>query len=104
MTHQDEFPAVYSLAGCSPAEPAAASTAATIFDHNRPFANQFPANGNCPRNRLSHFATQASVSPEGRTARCPLFRSGFDKAKHLKRFALVAEQEGVEIHGYCYAK
>ena len=31
--------------------------------------------------------------------RCPLFRSGFDKAKHLKRFALVAEEEGVEIHG-----
>jgi hypothetical protein len=61
MTHQDEFPAVYSLAGCSPAEPAAASTAATIFDHNRPFANQFPANGNCPRTRLSHFATQAST-------------------------------------------
>ena len=33
--------------------------------------------------------------------RCLLFRSGFDKAKYLKRFALVAAEEGVEIHGYC---
>ncbi len=33
--------------------------------------------------------------------RCPLFRSGFDKAKYLKRFALVAAEEQVEIHGYC---
>ena len=59
MTDQDEFPAVYSLGGCSPAVPAAASTAATIFDHNRPFAN--PANGNCRRARLSHFATQVCL-------------------------------------------
>jgi len=33
--------------------------------------------------------------------RCPLFRSGFDKAKYLKRFALVAAEEQIEIHGYC---
>ena len=33
--------------------------------------------------------------------RCLLFRSGFDKAKYLKRFALVAAEEQVEIHGYC---
>ncbi len=33
--------------------------------------------------------------------RTPIFRNGFDKRKYLKRFALVAEQEGVEVHGYC---
>lgn len=30
-----------------------------------------------------------------------IFRNGFDKRKYLQRFALVAEQEGVEVHGYC---
>ncbi|MCC6591331.1 MAG: hypothetical protein IT168_31890, partial [Bryobacterales bacterium] len=29
--------------------------------------------------------------------RTPIFRHGFDKRKYLKRFALVAEQEGVEV-------
>ncbi|MCC6590849.1 MAG: transposase [Bryobacterales bacterium] len=33
--------------------------------------------------------------------RTPIFRHGFDKRKYLKRFALVAEEEKVEIHGYC---
>ncbi|MCC6585194.1 MAG: transposase [Bryobacterales bacterium] len=33
--------------------------------------------------------------------RTPIFRHGFDKRKYLKRFALVAEQEKVEVHGYC---
>ena len=33
--------------------------------------------------------------------RTPIFRHGFDKRKYLKRFALVAEEEGVEVHGYC---
>ncbi|MCC6586133.1 MAG: transposase [Bryobacterales bacterium] len=33
--------------------------------------------------------------------RAKIFRHGFDKRKYLERFALVAEQEGVEVHGYC---
>ena len=33
--------------------------------------------------------------------RTRIFRHGFDKRKYIKRFAAVAEQEGVEIHGYC---
>lgn len=33
--------------------------------------------------------------------RAQIFRNGFDKGKYLERFALVAEQEGVEVHGYC---
>jgi hypothetical protein len=34
--------------------------------------------------RISVHATARGVN------RCPLFRSDFDKAKHLKRFALIA--------------
>ena len=30
-----------------------------------------------------------------------IFRHGHDKRKYLERFALVARQEGVEVHGYC---
>jgi len=30
--------------------------------------------------------------------RCPLFRSGFDKTKYLKRFALVAAEEHTFEH------
>ena len=33
--------------------------------------------------------------------RTRIFRHGFDKRKYLQRFALVAEEEGVEVHGYC---
>jgi len=32
---------------------------------------------------------------------CRLFRCASDKRKYLKRFALVAAEEQVEIHGYC---
>ena len=33
--------------------------------------------------------------------RQPIFSSGFDKAKYLKRFAKVADEEKVLVHGYC---
>ena len=36
QTHQDEFPAEYSLAGCSPAEPASASSATLILNQKPP--------------------------------------------------------------------
>ena len=42
----DESPTGYSLAGCSPAEPASASPAKLILQWQRPFAKKFPANGN----------------------------------------------------------
>ena len=42
----DESPAGYSLAGCPPAEPASASPASFILQRQRPFAKEFPANGN----------------------------------------------------------
>ena len=62
--HQDEFPAEYSLAGCSPAEPASASSAALIFNQQLPFVQSLPANGNCPQTSLSHLVAHPSrLSP-----------------------------------------
>ena len=62
--HQDEFPVAYSLAGCSPAEPASASATATIFNHQRPFAKQIWLNGNCPQRSLSQLAAHPTYEPQ----------------------------------------
>ena len=50
----DESPASYSLAGCSPAEPASASLARLILQCSRPFAKNFSANGNLSLFCLTH--------------------------------------------------
>jgi putative transposase len=34
----------------------------------------------------------------------PLFLSGYEKARYLKRLALIAEQTGVQVHAYCLLK
>jgi hypothetical protein len=44
VSHRDEFPAEYSLAGCSPAEPASAFPASLILLSWASFAYQIPAN------------------------------------------------------------
>ena len=44
-THRNEFPAGYSLAGCSPAEPASASPTALILQPFIPFVDTISANG-----------------------------------------------------------
>lgn len=49
----DEFPAGYSLAGCSPAAPASASPAASSVDGPRLRDNDFAANGDLSRFGLS---------------------------------------------------
>src|SRR5208282_4519299 len=67
VTHRDEFPAEYSLAGCSPAEPASASSAALILKQKPPVRQCFPANGNCPRNGLSHFVPQCILNCPNRS-------------------------------------
>src|SRR6266478_5766103 len=64
LPHQDEFPAEYSLVGCSPAEPASAFSAMLILNQKPTVGYCFSANGNCPRTRLSHLTTQAKLSPE----------------------------------------
>ena len=54
-THRfDEFPAGYSLAGCSPAEPASASPAGYSIVEKDGAGNLFPANGNLSLFTLSH--------------------------------------------------
>src|ERR1700676_769821 len=47
ITHRNEFPTGYSLAGCSPAEPTSAFPADLILQPEIPFVMEFPANGNC---------------------------------------------------------
>ena len=50
----DEFPAGYSLAGCSPAEPASASPAGYSIGEKDGAGKLFPANGNLSLFTLSH--------------------------------------------------
>jgi len=45
--HRNEFPAEYSLAGCSPAEPASASSAEPVVPQESPLVKEDPASGNC---------------------------------------------------------
>jgi hypothetical protein len=67
LPHQNEFPAEYSLAGCSPAEPASAFPAILILTLMLPVCQNFSANGNCPLVELSHYCPQSTgVSPMSR--------------------------------------
>jgi hypothetical protein len=53
-SHRNEFPAEYSLAGCSPAEPASAFSAALILLPWAPFVYQLSANGKLHNPSVSH--------------------------------------------------
>ncbi len=46
-THRNEFPTGYSLAGCSPAEPASASPVGPVVQQELPFVERKTTNGNC---------------------------------------------------------
>jgi len=70
-THRSEFPAEYSLAGCSPAEPASASSAALILNLATPVRHRFSANCSCPLNRLSQDLTH-STNQRRPGVDCPL--------------------------------
>jgi len=59
-THRNEFPAEYSLAGCSPAEPASASPAGLILHNCVPFAEHISANGSCRIDSVSHERAQSN--------------------------------------------
>ncbi len=50
----DEFPTGYSLAGCSPAEPASASPASLSLLRLIPFDNNFRSNGDLSLFSVSH--------------------------------------------------
>ncbi len=82
--HQDEFPAAYSLAGCSPAEPTSASAAISILNQQLPFVYAFSANGNCPQTMLSHFVAQATAMyPLYPQDTAPNTRNGAEKFRHI---------------------
>jgi hypothetical protein len=53
-SHRNEFPAEYSLAGCSPAEPASASPAVLILQPRPPFRQSNAANGILHNPSVSH--------------------------------------------------
>ena len=57
----DEFPAEYSLASCSPAELASASSALLILQPTTPFVELISANGN----RGTFSLSQLKGSPQG---------------------------------------
>ena len=59
----DEFPAGYSLAGCSPAEPASASPAGYSMGENGAVGKLFPANSNLSLFPLSHDRGAAHTVP-----------------------------------------
>src|SRR5262249_5782445 len=70
----DEFPAEYSLASCSPAEPASASSAAAMLQQQPPFVELIPANGNRGVSALSqsrgsphYYADSGSFYPDSVT-------------------------------------
>jgi len=58
----DEFPAGYSLAGCSPAEPASASPAMRSMRYVVPADNDLSANGNLSLISVSHPRGAAQTS------------------------------------------
>jgi hypothetical protein len=60
LTYRNEFPARYSLAGCSPAEPASACPADLILHPEVPFGQEFSADGNCRIYSLSHGRAQSN--------------------------------------------
>jgi len=64
----DEFPAGYSLAGCSPAEPASASPAANDSPQGQAPRKNFSSNGNYPLNSVSHDKGSLQVGALARLA------------------------------------
>ena len=62
----DEFPAGYSLAGCSPAEPASASPAGAIMLGLICLAKDFAANGKLSLISLSQLRVQSTFVPQKR--------------------------------------
>jgi len=50
VTHRNEFPTRYSLAGCSPAAPASASLAVLILQRSLQPVQENPANDPKPEN------------------------------------------------------
>ena len=62
---RDEFPVGYSLAGCSPAEPASASPTVPSMHWADSAGNRIPANGNLPLVSVSQRRGSLHAAPLG---------------------------------------
>ena len=74
---RDEFPAGYSLAGCSPAEPASASPTALSMHWGRGAGNCLPANGNLSLVSVSQARGAVHRAVNGNVSSVPVFPPGF---------------------------
>jgi len=83
-THRNEFPARYSLGGCSPAEPASTSPADLILQPEIPFGQEFSADGNCRIYSLSHGRAQSSGDTHNFDYSA-IFHCSYDRRKHLNQ-------------------
>jgi hypothetical protein len=84
-THRaDEFPAGYSSAGCSPAEPTSASPAASIMDQDPSAGDDSPANGNLSPFSLSHHRGSVHLG---------LYAKGTEPTVHLAILARAARHQ-----------
>jgi hypothetical protein len=102
LPHQDEFPAEYSLAGCSPAEPASASSAMLILNQKSTAGYGFSANGNCPRTPLSHLTTQSrgqfQLGGKGTVPTGTIFKpKGLSSSRGFFRLTLPQEMSHLEL-------
>jgi hypothetical protein len=88
----DEFPTGYSLAGCSPAEPASASPASLILLRLQSFVYDVSANGNLSLILVSHHrgaAQKPGGNPEGNRGR----ETG--DRRNVSALSALAESEGL---------
>ena len=89
----DEFPAGYSLAGCSPAEPASASPAKPSLGGPVSCDNCFAANGDVSLISLSHFG--APPQPGQPRAKSPVLTVPSPKTLAFAQSALSAPTDGL---------
>ena len=66
-SHRNEFPAEYSLTGCSPAEPASASPAELILQPQHLFCQYNTANGILHNPSVSHKRAHSKPKPSPKT-------------------------------------
>ena len=94
----DEFPAGYSLAGCSPAEPASASPANPSLGGPVSCDNCSAANGDVSLISLSHFGAPPQPSKSGKIGDRPRFCIGFVSALYCETIAKPRTVPDFTIH------
>ena len=95
----DEFAAGYSLAGCSPAEPASASPARTSVRRYSEEGKRFAVNRNLSRFRLSHAWGSLQMIPDRSSSsrvRSAAFRA-LDGSGPIREMRCLGGGKGVQI-------